>query len=177
MSPDQPDLSEAEQRYLHAVQQWSQQEGAYAHVHATKPQTLAYGLNDSPVGLAAWITEKFRAWSDCDGEVERRFSKDELLTNIMIYWVTETINSSIRTYYENAHASSPLAAGQKIEVPAGFALFPKEINMPPREWAERSLRIQRWTPMPRGGHFAALEEPELLVEDMRAFFRPWRVST
>lgn len=177
LSPDQPDLSEAEQRYLHAVQQWSQQEGAYAHVHATKPQTLAYGLNDSPVGLAAWITEKFRAWSDCDGEVERRFSKDELLTNIMIYWVTETINSSIRTYYENAHASSPLAAGQKIEVPAGFALFPKEINTPPREWAERSLRIQRWTPMPRGGHFAALEEPELLVEDMRAFFRPWRMST
>jgi len=177
LSADQPDLSEAERRYLHTIQQWSKQEGAYAQLHATKPQTLAYGLNDSPVGLAAWIIEKFRAWSDCDGEVERRFSKDELLTNIMIYWVTETLNSSIRTYYENAHTSSPLEAGQHIEVPAGFALFPKEINLPPREWAERSLRIQRWTQMPRGGHFASLEEPDLLVEDLRAFFRPLRSPT
>jgi microsomal epoxide hydrolase len=174
--PEQPDLSEAEQRYLHALQQWSLQEGAYSSLQSTKPQTLAYGLNDSPVGLAAWITEKFRTWSDCDGEVERRFSKDELLTNIMLYWVTETIPSSVRTYYENAHASSKLQPGQHIEVPAGVALFPKEISLPPREWAERSLRVQRWTQMPRGGHFAALEEPELLVEDLRAFFRPLRVS-
>jgi pimeloyl-ACP methyl ester carboxylesterase len=131
-------------------------------------------LNDSPVGLAAWITEKFRTWSDCAGEIERRFSKDELLTNIMLYWVTQTIPSSVRTYYENAHASSPLKPGQHIEVPAGFALFPKEISLPPREWAERSLRVQRWTEMPRGGHFAALEEPELLAEELRAFFRPLR---
>ena len=174
LSAEQPDLSEAEQRYLHTVQQWSKQEGAYALIHSTRPQTLAYGLNDSPVGLAAWIIEKFRAWSDCDGEVERRFSKDELLTNIMIYWVTETIHSSMRTYYENAHASSPLESGQHIDVPAGFALFPKEINLPPREWAERSLRIQRWTQMPRGGHFASLEEPDLLAKDLRAFFRPLR---
>jgi pimeloyl-ACP methyl ester carboxylesterase len=172
--PEQPDLSEAEQRYLHAVQQWSLQEGAYSRLQSTKPQTLAYGLNDSPVGLAAWITEKFRTWSDCAGEIERRFSKDELLTNIMLYWVTQTIPSSVRTYYENAHASSPLKPGQHIEVPAGFALFPKEISLPPREWAERSLRVQRWTEMPRGGHFAALEEPELLAEELRAFFRPLR---
>lgn len=169
-----PDLSEAEQRYLHALQQWSLQEGAYSSLQSTKPQTLAYGLNDSPVGLAAWITEKFRTWSDCDGEVERRFSKDELLTNIMLYWVTQTIPSSVRIYYENAHAPSLLKPGQHIEVPAGIALFPKEISLPPREWAERSLRVQRWTQMPRGGHFAALEEPELLVEDLRAFFRPLR---
>lgn len=174
--PEQPDLSEAEQRYLHALQQWSLQEGAYSSLQSTKPQTLAYGLNDSPVGLAAWITEKFRTWSDCDGEVERRFSKDELLTNIMLYWVTETIPSSVRIYYENAHALSKLQLGQHIEVPAGVALFPKEISLPPREWAERSLRVQRWTQMPRGGHFAALEEPELLVEDLRAFFRPLRAS-
>ncbi len=174
LSPDQPDLSKAEQHYLHAVEQWSKQEGAYSLVHATKPQTLAYGLNDSPVGLASWIIEKFRSWSDCDGEVERRFSKDELLTNVMIYWVTETISSSIRTYYENTHASSPMETGQHIDVPVGFALFPKEINLPPREWAERGLNIQRWTQMPRGGHFASLEEPELLVEDLRAFFRPLR---
>jgi microsomal epoxide hydrolase len=174
--PEQPDLSEAEQRFLHALQQWSLQEGAYSSLQSTKPQTLAYGLNDSPVGLAAWITEKFRTWSDCDGEVERRFSKDELLTNIMLYWVTETIPSSVRIYYENAHASLQLKPGQHIEVPAGVALFPKDISLPPREWAERSLRVQRWTQMPRGGHFAALEEPELLVEDLRAFFRPLRAS-
>lgn len=174
LSPEQPDLSEAEQRYLRTVQEWSQREGAYAHLHSTKPQTLAYGLNDSPVGLASWIVEKFRTWSDCDGDVERRFSKDELLTNIMIYWATETIDSSIRTYYENAHFSPPLQTGQRIEVPAALALFPKEINTPPREWAERGLRVQRWTPMPRGGHFAALEEPALLAEDIRAFFRPLR---
>ena len=132
-------------------------------MHSTKPQTLASSLNDSPVGLAAWILEKFRTWSDCDGNVEQRFSKDELLTNIMIYWVTETIHSSIRMYYENARMSPPLKAGQHIEVPAGVALFPKDLLLLPREWAERSLRIQRWTQMPRGGHFAALEEPELLV--------------
>ncbi|MBA2284839.1 MAG: epoxide hydrolase [Ktedonobacteraceae bacterium] len=174
--PEQLDLSEAEQRYVHAAQQWSLQEGAYSRLQSTKPQTLAYGLNDSPVGLAAWIIEKFRAWSDCDGEVERRFSKDELLTNIMLYWATETISSSVRMYYENAHAPSPLQPGQHIEVPAGMALFPKEISLPPREWAERSMRVQRWTEMPRGGHFAAMEEPELLADELRAFFRPLRPS-
>ena len=175
-SPPEPtNLSEAEKRYLSAIRQWSLQEGAYSLLQATKPQTLAYGLNDSPVGLAAWIIEKFRAWSDCDGEVERRFSKDELLTNIVLYWVTETIPSSVRIYYENAHAPSPLQPGQHIEVPAGFALFPKEISLPPREWAERSLRVQRWTEMPEGGHFAAMEEPARLAEDLRAFFRPFRV--
>jgi microsomal epoxide hydrolase len=108
--------------------------------------------------------------------VERRFSKDELLTNIMIYWVTETINSSVRMYYENVHMSPPLKPGQHIEVPAGVAIFPKDISLPPCEWAERSLRVQRWTQMPRGGHFAALEEPELLAEDIREFFRPLRAS-
>jgi microsomal epoxide hydrolase len=171
---DVPDLSEAERQYLHAAQQWRQHEGSYALQHATKPQTLAYGLNDSPIGLAAWIVEKFRAWSDCDGDVERRFSKDELLTNIMIYWVSETINSSIRTYYENARMPLAVKAGEHLEVPAGVALFPKDLLLPPREWVERSLRIHRWTQMPRGGHFAALEEPELLVDDLRAFYRSLR---
>ncbi len=134
-----------------------------------------YALNDSPVGLASWIVEKFRAWSDCDGDVERRFSKDELLTNIMIYWVTETINSSMRMYYEMLHLSSPLKAGQHIEVLAGIALFSKE-NSSPREWVARTVRVQHWTEMPRGGHFAALEEPELLAEDIRTFFRPLRTA-
>ncbi|QBD74617.1 epoxide hydrolase [Ktedonosporobacter rubrisoli] len=171
---DRSNLTAAEQQYLQAVQQWMMREGGYAMIHSTKPQTLAYGLNDSPVGLAGWIVEKFQSLSDCDGELERSFSKDELLNNIMIYWVTETLNSSIRTYYENVHLPPPLQAGERIKVPAGVALFPKEANRPPREWGERSLQIERWTEMPRGGHFAALEEPELLAEEMRTFFRPLR---
>jgi pimeloyl-ACP methyl ester carboxylesterase len=167
---DMENPSEAEQAYLGAVQGWFYQEGAYAMIQATKPHTLAAGLNDSPVGLATWIIEKFRTWSDCDGDVEKSFTKDELLTNIMIYWVTQTIGSSIRTYNESE--SSTIEAGQHIEVPAAYLRFPKDLGptIPPREMAERYLRIQRWTEMPRGGHFAAMEEPELLVEDMRAFF-------
>jgi pimeloyl-ACP methyl ester carboxylesterase len=171
---DYAHLSGAEQQYLDAIQQWMMREGGYATLQSTKPQTLAYGLNDSPVGLAGWIVEKFRSLSDCGGEVEQRFSKDELLTNIMIYWVTKTINSSIRTYYENISLKPMLQPGQRIEVPAGVAIFPKEANLPPREWGERSLHVQRWTEMPRGGHFAALEEPALLTEDIRAFYRPLR---
>jgi pimeloyl-ACP methyl ester carboxylesterase len=171
-----PDLTPAEQQYLAAGQGWAFQEGAYVLIQATKPQTLAYGLSDSPAGLAAWIVEKFRTWSDCQGEVERRYTKDELLTNVMIYWATETINSSIRTYYEEFHHPS-LTAGQRIDVPVALALFPKDPPLGatlPRTLAERSLRIERWTEMPRGGHFAALEEPELLVEDLRTFYRPLR---
>ncbi len=172
---DQPDLSDAERRYLEAARDWSAGEGAYGMLHSTKPQTLAYGLTDSPVGLAGWIVEKYRAWSDCADDVERCFSKDELLTTIMIYWVTGTINSSMRLYYENSHAPR-LTPKQRIDVPAGVAIFPKDLILPPREWAERSLRVQRWTEMPRGGHFAAMEAPELLVEDLRAFFRPLRAT-
>jgi pimeloyl-ACP methyl ester carboxylesterase len=141
-------------------------------LQATKPQTLAYGLNDSPAGLAAWITEKFRAWSDCDGEVEKRFSKDELLTNIMIYWATQTIGSSFLAYYGGSRATE--AAWKRPEVPTGVAIFPKDIVPAPREFGERVFNIQRWTEMPRGGHFAALEEPELLAQDIRTFFRSLR---
>lgn len=174
-SLQQPDLSEAERRYLGAQQGWFFSEGAYAMIQGTKPQTLSYGLNDSPAGLAGWFVEKFRAWSDCAGDVERSFSKDELLTNIMLYWVTQSIRSSFG-YYGNM-AAPKLEPGQHIEVPAAFARFPgegiSEVD-PPRELLERHLRIERWTQMPRGGHFAALEEPELLAEDLRAFFRPLR---
>lgn len=170
-----PDPSPAEQRFLGSIQGWFMQEGAYAMLQSTKPQTLAFGLNDSPVGLASWIIEKFRSWSDSGGEVERHFTKDELLTNIMIYWVTETISSAARLYYEDARTAPLLKPGQYIEVPAGVATFPKDLTWPPREMGERFLRVERWTEMPRGGHFAALEEPELLVEDMRAFFKPYRV--
>ncbi|MBC8115661.1 MAG: alpha/beta hydrolase, partial [Candidatus Saccharimonas sp.] len=133
------------------------------------------GLNDSPAGLAGWIVEKFRAWSDCDGDVERSFTRDELLTNIMIYWVTETITSSFGMYHETEDVP-PEFADAKVETPTAVAYFPKDIVPAPREFGERFFNIQRWTEMPRGGHFAALEEPELLVEDIRAFFRTLRMS-
>jgi microsomal epoxide hydrolase len=171
-----PDLSENERRYLNAIQELWMQEGAYSMAQSTKPQTLAYGLNDSPAGLAAWIVEKFRSWSDCGGDIERRFSKDELLTNIMIYWATETIGSSVRLYYENMHALPLDFLKEHVDVPVGMAVFPKDFIPPPREWVERRLNVERWTGMPRGGHFTAMEEPELLAEEIRAFFRPLRAK-
>jgi pimeloyl-ACP methyl ester carboxylesterase len=174
LGPGSRPLSAAEKAYLEQREAWLQAEGGYSHIQGTKPQTLAYGLNDSPAGLAAWIVEKYRTWSDCDGEVERRFTKDELLTTITIYWATQTINSSMRLYYETQRHPWALQQGERIGVPSAMAVFPREISRPPREWGERSYNVQRWTEMPRGGHFAALEEPELLAEDLRAFFRPLR---
>jgi pimeloyl-ACP methyl ester carboxylesterase len=146
---------------------------AYQEIQGTKPQTLGYGLSDSPAGLAAWIVEKFHGWSDHDGTLESAFTKDEILTNVTLYWVTGTIASSTRIYYESRHtpASRPV---RYVEVPTGVAVFPKEIYFVPRRWAESRYNIVRWTVMPRGGHFAALEEPELLVQDVRAFFRELR---
>ena len=150
---------------------WVRDESAYSIMQGTKPQTLGYALNDSPVGLAGWIVEKWRAWSDCDGDVERSYTKDELLTNVMIYWVTQTINSSVRLYRENR---GEFGRTGRIETPTAIAMFPKEISHPPRSLVERGYNVQRWTEMPRGGHFAAMEEPGLLVEDVRAFFRGLR---
>lgn len=169
-----PDLSEEERAYVASIQQWWMQEGAYAMLHSTRPQTLAYGLTDSPVGLAAWLVEKFRSWSDCNGDVERRFTRDELLTQIMIYWVTGTIGSSIRLYYEGGHAPPPIQPGQRIGVPAGFAVFRDNPVPLPRAYAARHLDVRHFVEMPRGGHFGAWEEPELFAEDLRAFFRPLR---
>ncbi|OZB90124.1 epoxide hydrolase family protein [Paenibacillus sp. XY044] len=175
LGPGTAPLTSAEQTYLNQVERWEQVEGAYDHQQSTKPQTLAYGLNDSPVGLAGWIIEKMRAWSDCSGNIERRFSKDELLTNLMIYWGTETINSSMRLYYDHKHFSKMDPAVHSIGVPAGVTLSVEPVNKAPKEWAERTYtNIQRWTELPRGGHFAAFEEPELLAEEIRAFFRPLR---
>ena len=134
---------------------WYEAEGGYSHEQGTKPQTLSYALNDSPVGLAAWIVEKFRAWSDCGGDLERVFTRDELLTNIMMYWVTQTIHSSARLYYESRQRPLSLSRGNRVEPPVAVALFPKEIPMPSRELAERGLNVVRWTEMPHGGHFAA----------------------
>jgi pimeloyl-ACP methyl ester carboxylesterase len=174
LGPGAHPLSEAEQALMRERDAFLDAEGGYSHIQRTKPQTLAHALNDSPVGLAAWIVEKFRTWSDCDGDVERRFTKDELLTNITIYWVTQTIGSSMRLYYESQRSPWRFAEGERIEVPFGFAAFPHELSHPPREWAERFADVQRWTEMPKGGHFAAWEEPELLAEEIREFFRPLR---
>lgn len=168
---DEASLSKEELQYKADVQKWIVEEGGYISLQATKPQTLAYGLSDSPVGLAAWIVEKFRSWSDQDCEFDKKFSNDELLTNIMIYWITNTIGPSAHRYFENTHSLPQLG---RIDVPTGVALFPSDVLLPPREWAEKNLNIMRWTHMPRGGHFAAMEEPELLAEDIRAFFRQFR---
>jgi pimeloyl-ACP methyl ester carboxylesterase len=170
--PPNPTPEEAE--YRRDQQAWQTEEAGYQWIQGTKPQTLAYGLTDSPVGLAAWIVEKFRSWSDCGGDVERRFDKDELLTNVTIYWATGAINSSFWPYYSIRHGDWGPTAQTRIEVPTGFAAFPREISRPPRSIVERTFNIQRWTPMPAGGHFAALEEPAALAADIRAFFRPLR---
>jgi pimeloyl-ACP methyl ester carboxylesterase len=161
--------------YLGELRGWWDREGGYSHIQSTRPQTLSYGLSDSPVGLAAWIIEKFRTWSDCAGDVESVFTRDELLTNIMIYWVTQTINSSTRLYYESRQHPLSLSRGNRVNSPVAVALFPGEIAMPPRALAERGLNVTRWTVMPKGGHFAAMEQPDLLAQDIREFFRPLRL--
>lgn len=193
LGPGAMPLSERESALVRGREAGRETGGAYAHIQRTRPHTLSYGLNDSPAGLAAWIIEKWHSWSDCAGTIETRFTKDELLTNVMIYWVTETIGSSFRIYADWAlgTASMPFVWqqrsevpagvdsksfgwGERIEVPVGVALFRERW---PREWAERVYqRLERWTEMPRGGHFPALEEPILLSEDLRAFFRPLRTE-
>jgi microsomal epoxide hydrolase len=160
-----------EARYVAEMDAWQREGSGYTWIQGTRPQTLAYGLTDSPVGLAGWIVEKLRAWSDCDGEVERRFTKDEILTDVMLYWVTAAINSSFWPYYSARHGDWTTAGGPPIAVPTAYLSLPREINRPPRSLAERAFNIQRWTELPRGGHFAALEEPEALAADLRAFFR------
>jgi hypothetical protein len=154
---------------------------AYAAIQGTRPLTLAYGLNDSPAALAAWIVDKFWAWSDHGGNLEYSFTKDELLTNVMTYWVTQSMPSATRIYFESSHNLPRPASMTPFQrtgrpAPMGFALFPKEINVPPRAWVERAMggKLDHWTEMPRGGHFAAMEQPTLLVEDVRAFFRKVR---
>jgi len=172
--PPGEEPSEVERAFLADAAAWSEAHGAYAHVQRMEPQTLAYGLNDSPAGLAAWLLEKFRDWSDCDGDVERRFTKDELLSQITLYWMTETIHSSCRLYFEGRLAPLHLGEDDFVRVPCGIARFPKEDPFPPRPWIERGYRVVRWTEMPRGGHFAAHEEPELLAADVAGFFRDLR---
>ena len=171
---ERTNLSAAEEGFMQESDAWRTEETGYQWIQGTRPQTLAYALNDSPAGLAAWITEKFYAWTDCHGDLESRVSKDALLTNIMLYWVTQTINSSFWLYYQMRHHPWRLGRGERITVPTAVAAFPREIIRPPREWAARVCNLQRWTPMAAGGHFAALEEPRALVEDIRAFYRALR---
>jgi pimeloyl-ACP methyl ester carboxylesterase len=172
---DPADLAPEERAWIDGAADWGRAEGAYAAMHRTKPQTAAVGLTDSPAGLAAWIVEKLRAWSDCDGDIERSFTKDEILTNVTIYWLTATIGSSMRMYRANA-AIPPAQLARRVEVPSGFSLFPGDIVRPPRAWLERTTNVARVTEPARGGHFAPFEEPELYAEELRTFFRPYRAA-
>lgn len=174
VSPSDPPISAEEQAYLDRVARWAEAEGAYIAIQATKPQTLAYGLSDSPVGLAAWLLEKFRAWSDCTEVPEEAVPLDDLLTDIMIYWITNTAHSAARFYSGSRERPFHLAPGEKIRPPCGVVTLPRELPMPPRSWAERAFNIVHWTRLPRGGHFAAMEQPALLAEDIREFFRSLR---
>ena len=167
-------LQPIEEEFLKDAARWYDEQGAYAHLQRTQPQTAAYALNDSPAGLAAWILEKFVKWSDSDGELERRFTLDELLSNVTLYWMTQTVHSSFRLYFEGRKAQLQFAEGDFVHVPSAIARFPKEEPFPPRPWIERGYNIQQWTDMPSGGHFAAAEEPALLAQDVRQFFRQFR---
>jgi microsomal epoxide hydrolase len=170
---DRPAGSAEEAAYLAELDGFLREETGYQWIQGTRPQTLAYGLTDSPAGLAGWIVEKLQRWTDCGGDVEKSLSRDDILTNVTIYWFTGSINASFWPYYDRLHRGWPLPAS-RIDVPTGYAEFPREILHPPRAWAERAFDIRRWTRMPRGGHFAALETPDLLAEEIRAFFRPLR---
>ena len=169
--PEGVQLSADKKKFLQHRAWWQEEEGAYGHIQRTRPQTLTYGLTDSRAVLAAWIVEKWRVWSDCDGDIESRFTKDQLLTHLTIYWGTQTIESSIRLYYESGKMKPVLPFGQKAKVPTSYAFFPVEISYPPREWLERFFDLKRYTKMTSGGHFAATEEPQLLVQDIRDSFR------
>lgn len=167
-------LTDAESAYLAQIRQWDEVERGYSAIQSTRPQTLGYALNDSPVGLAAWILDKWRAWSDSGGDLEARFSRDFLLTMVTLYWVTETINPSMRDYFDNRWHPADFQPDAYVKVPVGFANFDNnfvpEGNLP-REWVERLYDVRRWTSMPSGGHFAATEEPMLLARDIAAFFK------
>ncbi len=163
-----------EQHFLRELDHWLKEDTGYQWIQGTRPQTLAFGLSDSPAGLAAWIVEKFRAWSDCGGDVESVFTKDQLLADIALYWFSGAIGSSFWPYYARMHGPWPIPdAG--VAVPMGYAQFPREILKPPRSVAQTMYKdIRRWSVMPRGGHFAAMEQPQALAREIVEFFRPLR---
>ena len=164
---DDPD--DDERRYMAEIDTWLKEETGYQSIQGTRPQTLAYGLSDSPAGLAAWIAEKFRAWTDCDGDPRNALTMDEMLGDISLYWFTNCIGASFWPYYARMHGPWPIDG--RIDVPMAYCEFPREILRPPRKTAQRVFTdIRRWTVMPRGGHFAALEQPSALAGEIRAFF-------
>lgn len=168
-------LSPAEIRYAEEIAEWAREETGYIWIQGTRPQTLAFGLNDSPAGLAAWIVDKFHAWTDNDGDVESAVDRDRMLANISLYWFTGAIGSSFWPYYDRLHGAWPIPAGQTVDAPFGYAAFPQEIRRPPRSIAARTYTdIRSWTEMPKGGHFAAMEQPEALTKDVQQFFRALR---
>jgi microsomal epoxide hydrolase len=167
------DATEEERRYLGELTTFLQEETGYQWIQGTRPQTLAYGLTDSPAGLAAWLLEKFRAWTDNDGTPESAVDRERMLANISLYWFTGCIGASFHPYFARMHGPWPIPG--PVEVPMGYCQFPREILRPPRALAARTYTdIRRWSVMPRGGHFAALEQPAALAEEVRAFFRPLR---
>jgi pimeloyl-ACP methyl ester carboxylesterase len=168
-------LSDEDKADLAAMQHFQREESGYALEQGTRPQTLGVALNDSPAGLLAWIVEKFRTWSDCGGHPENVYTRDQLITNAMLYWVTQTITSSARLYWESRHSGIWDEVPQYVAAPTGVARYPKEeILRFPRAWVERHYNVTHWAVMSRGGHFAAMEQPELFVEDLRSFFRTVR---
>jgi len=164
----------AEERgYLAQSQAWDAVERGYSAIQSTKPQTVGYGLTDSPAGLAAWVVEKWRSWSDSGGDLDGHISRDALLTLLTIYWTTGCITTSMRDYYDNRHSANRIGPADFVDVPTAVAVFDHEFvpeGNPVRAWAERLYRLRRWTRMPRGGHFAAAEQPELVARDIREFF-------
>ena len=170
--PEDPTpLTEEEQKDLAAMKQFASEESGYAHEQGTKPQTLGVALNDSPAGLLAWIVEKFRTWSDCDGHPENCYTRDQLITNVMLYWVTQTSASAARLYWESKHTTWATKAPPFVDVPTGVARYPKEILRWPRSWVERQYNVTHWATMEHGGHFPAMEQPDAFVADLGAFFR------
>lgn len=177
MLPLRPDpvapagATQDEAQYANEIAQWSHEETGYTWIQATRPQTLAYGLTDSPAGLAAWIAEKFYVWSDHDGTVETAVNRDTMLANISLYWFTGAIGSSFWPYYERHHTQWTVPDEARISVPTGYAAFPAEIRRPPRSVAKKVYtNLQHWSIMSKGGHFAALEQPQALADDIRSFF-------
>jgi pimeloyl-ACP methyl ester carboxylesterase len=169
------DPTPEERKYRQELTVFLKEETGYQWIQGTRPQTLAFGLTDSPAGLAAWIIEKFHIWSDNGGDLLSVLSRDALLANISLYWFTGAIGSSFWPYYARMHGPWPIDGG--ITVPTGYCEFPREILRPPRSLAARTYSdIRRWTVMPRGGHFAAMEQPQALAEEVRAFFRPLRAG-
>ena len=167
------ELTEQEQADLADLGVFMNEGTAYQQIQGKNPQTLGYGLNDSPAGLAAWIVEKLHAWTDHDGNLDDALTREQILTNLTVYWATGTINSSVRLYCESQR-SGRFPPMERVEVPTAAAVFPKEILRMPRSWLESAYNLVRYTRFDRGGHFAAMEEPDLFVDDVRAFFRGLR---